>query len=57
MTEIESYDNRGLVPEPTVVTYSTLSLRAFNQELALLIVLLTETLSSIESLVDELRFA
>ena len=43
--------------EPTVGVCSTLSLRAVNKELTPLIILLTKTLSSIESPVDELTFA
>ena len=53
----ESCDNWGWVPELNVVICSTLSLRAFNKELTPLIILLIKTLSSIESPVDELRFA
>ena len=45
------------MPEPTVVICSTLSLRAVNKELTPLIILLTKTLSSIESPVDKLRLA
>ena len=54
---IESCDNWGWVPEPPVVICSTLSLRAINKELTPLIILLTKTLSSVESPVDELRLA
>ena len=55
--ESESCDNWGWVPEPTVVICSTFSLRAVNKELTPLIILLTRTLSSLESPVDELRLA
>ena len=54
---IESCDNLGWMPENTVVICSILPLRAVNKELTPLIILLTKALSSIESPVDELRFA